>query len=384
MALKKILVVAGDFVYPPNHGGRVDMWNRILTLHDMGFCIHLVCTVKERPEEKNIRVVLEKVQKLDLVHRKNRIIDMIHSYPLQIVSRKKLATVELEKSYDYLLLEGTYVYAILFNPELHVKHKLLRMHNDEATYFKALSEADSSPLRKFYYWIESKKFRNIDSEIINRVHNVLFISYEEMMEYTRRFSNIHGCFLPASVRLNFKKRPRKNHTALLVASFFMRNNQEAITYYLKEIHPLIKIPDYQIIIAGNSRGESIEWLTQIADQYPNVHVYDSPEDLQPLYEKASVFLNTMLHGAGVKLKTINAIVEGLPVVSTSTGNEGTGLRVGKEILVEDDHESFAKSVTNILMDSSKAEYFVESAQRYIAARYNQQKVLEEYFDDFED
>ena len=49
---KKVLLVASDFVYPPNHGDRVDIWNRILCLNKMGFKIDLVCTIKEKvPKE---------------------------------------------------------------------------------------------------------------------------------------------------------------------------------------------------------------------------------------------------------------------------------------------------------------------------------------------
>lgn len=177
--MKKILVVAGDFVYPPNHGGRVDIWNRILVLHEMGFWIHLVCTVKTTPDASYISIVKEKVQRLDLVPRKNRILDMFCRRPLQMASRRALKNVELEREYDFLLLEGTYVWDVLSNSGLNAKKLMLRMHNNESIYFHALADSENSFLRKLYYWIESQKFRKMDSEIIQKVPNILFISYAE-------------------------------------------------------------------------------------------------------------------------------------------------------------------------------------------------------------
>lgn len=78
MKSKTLLYINTDFVYPPNHGGRVDMWNRIRSLVEIGYSVDLVCTVKERPEEKYIRHVEQVVHKLYLCDRKNRLIDMLN------------------------------------------------------------------------------------------------------------------------------------------------------------------------------------------------------------------------------------------------------------------------------------------------------------------
>lgn len=380
---KRILIVTGDFVYPPNHGGRVDVWNRLTVLHEMGFWIHLICTVKQMPEHDNIEVVRKIVQRLDLSPRRNRIIDMIYKEPLQMVSRKSLKDVKLDDYYDFALLEGTYVWKILSNPAMNVHHLILRMHNNEYVYFNALAKAEHSWLRKIYYLIESKKFYQMDAKIVRRIPNILFISHKEKEKYENSYKDINGCFLPASVKLDFKHQKRDKNIGLLVASFFMENNREAILFYLREIHPLIKIPGYQIIIAGNSRGESIDWIIHLARNYDNVQIYDSPNDLQPLYDRSSVFINSMLHGAGVKLKTINAVVEGLPVVSTTIGNEGTGLYPGRDIIVEDDAENIAKEIVYILQNKDKADVIVRNAQEYIKNHYNQRKVIEEYFSKLE-
>ena len=103
--MAKFLLVTGDFVYPTNHGGRVDVWNRILTIHKMGEYIHLICTVKKYPKQEYINIVNNKVDKLTIIQRKNNLFDMICKRPLQMTSRKKLKEIENINSMKKLINE---------------------------------------------------------------------------------------------------------------------------------------------------------------------------------------------------------------------------------------------------------------------------------------
>ena len=138
---KKVLLVASDFVYPPNHGDRVDIWNRILCLKKMDFEIDLICTVKNEIPNKYLEIVNKIVNKLILVNRKNKFIDMLYREPLQLKSRKSLEDVQLNKLYDYVILQGSYVLPIKRNKTLNYKNIILRMNNDESVYFKELCKS---------------------------------------------------------------------------------------------------------------------------------------------------------------------------------------------------------------------------------------------------
>ena len=66
-----------------------------------------------------------------------------------------------------------------------------------------------------------------------------------------------------------------------------------------------------------------------------------------------ICVNPMHHGAGVKLKIINAIEFGLPVVSTSVGKEGTGLDNAVHLHVADTAEDFMKAIRHLLVHPTK-------------------------------
>lgn len=379
---KYILIVSSDFVYPPNHGGRVDVWNKILCLNSLGFNIDLITTIKSKPKKEDIDIVKEKVNKLILIYRKNSIKDIFSLKPLQIKSRNQLKYIDINREYDYLLIEGTYGISILENKTLKVKKRILRMHNDEAFYFRQLFSSEKIWWKKFYYLLESYKFRIIDKKIIDKIPNIMFISYEELNKYKYKYPKIKAYFLPSAVNLNLKKINSNTKNVVFIGSLFMINNKEAINFYIKKIHPLLlDIKGYTFTIAGNSKGEGIEWIRKLSSKYNNINIIDSPETLDNIYANASVFVNPMLHGAGVKLKTINAIVNGLPVVSTTTGNQGTGLKHGSCIYVTDNAKEYAKYIKILLNDKVTRETMVRNSQEFISLYYNQEKILSKYLDE---
>ncbi len=374
-----ILVVAGEYIYPPNNGGRVDIWSRIKVLYELGYKIDIICTVKHEPNDVDIEPVKKIVENIVFVKRKNNILNLVSKLPLQAVSRKSLVFYKLKKHYDIVLLEGLYVSQILYNKNLNYKHVIMRMHNNEVKYFKELGMSTNNILKKIYYYTESAKFKIYEKKILPIVKNIMFISYDEQKYYNSVY-NLNDIFLPAVTELNFKKQKLTGRTVLILGSLFMSNNREGIIWYLRNIHPkLMKIIDnYRLIIAGNSRNDGIKWLDKYVRNYTNIVIKKSPTKLDDIYAQSAAFVNPMLHGAGVKLKTINAVVNGLPVITTGVGNEGTGLKAGECVEVSNDIHGMVKDITKILTDKKFANKLASNAQNYILKQYNYKNILNEY------
>jgi len=374
---RKILIVASDFPYPTNHGARMDIWGRILALKQLGFYIDLVATVKKNPSEKELAVV-RKIVRGDVIicQRKARLIDLVSMEPLQTKSRRLLTEIPLQRDYDIVLLESEYSLSILENPTLRVREIVLRIHNDEEKYLKELSRSASVGIRKFYYWLESVKCRKLKSVVAAKVHNVMLISRAEFICFVGQFPNKNAIYLPPPLP------PRISHKmvkvapkVLFIGSLFMVNNREAVDWYLKWIHPsLMDIHGYELIVAGNCRGEHGNWYNRLA-MMPRVTFCNSPAELGPLYEASALFINPMLHGAGVKLKVVDAIINGLPVVSTTVGAEGSGLHNRQHLLIADDPVPFAACVREVLLNPVLGQELVREGQQYMTEHYDQVGLL---------
>ncbi|MCK4856406.1 MAG: glycosyltransferase family 4 protein, partial [candidate division Zixibacteria bacterium] len=253
-------------------------------------------------------------------------------------------------------------------------------HNQESTYFHELADTVKPGFRKLYYLVEALKFKRLESILAGQLNNLMFISSDELKVFTAAYAGRNCVFLPPAIDVREMSRVSlDSRTVLLVSSLFMPNNQEAVRWYVKQVHPqFCDIEDYQLIVAGNSRGQNLDWLTSLTGRYQNITVIDSPKELMPLYQQSRLFINAMHHGAGVKLKAVEAIKNGLPVVSTTVGNQGTGLVAGRDILIADDSRQFARQVRTLLLDRERCETLVTAAQEFVAHYYNQEEILREF------
>ncbi|WP_438349491.1 glycosyltransferase family 4 protein [Paenibacillus sp. FA6] len=374
----KMLVVCSDFPYPADHGGRVDTWGRIKVLAELGWKIHLVVCGKQMPSDADMKVVYRYVEDIKLCERRSKLVDLLYVIPMQVQSRNVLRYVNIDEDYDYVLLEGDYVYPILSNPHINHNNVILRVHNDEAVYFKALARSTKNRIHKLYYHMESWKFKTLQKRMIQKVDKYLFISNKEFEIFQSLHPATKSLFLPPPVtRDAFLANTFQSKNVIFIGSLFMPNNREAIEWYLAHIHPLmLKETDYKFIIAGNSRKQSLSWLESY--DMTNVVVHDTPESLDDIYSSGYLFVNPMRNGAGVKLKTIEAIQNGLPVISTSIGYEGTGLVHNKHIMVADKPEEFYHSMKQLFDNPAQAQALLESSQKYIRNHYDHKKVLTGY------
>lgn len=373
-----ILVVSPDFPFPPNHGGRVDIWTRLKTFAAMGLTIDLAVTSKLTPTNEALAEVKKYVRTLWLLKRHNHWWHLLSYSPLQSVSRAGLAKLSLEPSYDLVWLEGEYVEAVLRNPSLRTKQVHLRLQNDEALYFRELASSTSHPLKRLYYQSEAYKLARLSNKLYHQVAGLYFISSTELDHFKQQYPHLarKAWLLPAPLSKTRFDPPCLGQKVIFVGSLFIPNNQEAITWYLQNVHSKIQLPGYSLMIAGNTRGESLAWLYRLAQPYANIEIHDSPADLEPLYKQAGVFINPMHSGAGVKLKTLEAIQHGLALVSTSKGIEGTGLRPEQHCLLADEAKKFALHVERLLGDLSLQKQLILRGQQFLGNHYDHQAILE--------
>ncbi|BBF65116.1 glycosyltransferase family 4 protein [Acidithiobacillus ferridurans] len=364
----RVLIVSPDFPFPPNHGGRADILSRIVTLKENGFDVDLIATVKHYPSDSDMSSMRLLVNNIVIVPRCLDITSGLSTLPFQLRSRRGLLSVSIPRmAYDTVLLETEYVAPILDNPGLEAETVILRVQNNETRYFKELGNSSNRITKKLFYYSESAKFSIWHSYIQKRVDALFYIS---SLEFEQSVFKDKSFWVPPSIDIqNMKVHKGIPQTVLFVGSLFMPNNLEGLSWYVNFVHDhLLDIPDYKLIIAGNSRGLT---LKQEFNR-ERVVFYDSPDDLalNNIYDSASVFIAPMFHGAGVKMKVINAIVNGLPVVATNTSNEGNGLLSEKHLLISDQPIEFAYHIRSLLNSPAKREGLVKDAQAFFAEHYD--------------
>ncbi len=377
--MDRILVVASDYPYPPHHGSAVHTWSLLLSLKQLGYALDLIATVRSRPKQEHVDVVKEIVEHMWIIERNRGISAALSSVPFQVRSRKALRHVPLRKPYEAVVLKSDYVAPILENLLLNAKVRIL-IADGEARYFKELSRCANSWWERCFYRAEALKFRRFSPWIRSKCDLLWFVSDWERTLHVREHSedSLKSVFLPPDPGVN-RMCPYSGDgkEALFIGSLTIPLNVEGLEWYVENIHPtLSNIQGYSLTIAGRTDGTSLPAVNKIVKQYSNIAFYADPEELGGLYKRAAVFVNPVLRGAGIKLKTIHALQAGVPVVSTSIGIEGTGLMDGKHLLVADSAHNFVRGVTTLLGDRSLGERLVHSAQSFLAETYDHERNIE--------
>ncbi len=145
-------------------------------------------------------------------------------------------------------------------------------------------------------------------------------------------------------------------------------NEEGLIWFYNQVFPLIKkaIPEVVLTLVGASAKK--ERHQKLLDD-PSVHVEGKVTDLQPFYYRAGVCIAPLLSGSGTRLKILEAMSFGSPVVSTSIGSEGLNVIAGKHLLVADEPIAFAEKVITLLQINDLFEKVRLNARELVYSDY---------------
>jgi glycosyltransferase involved in cell wall biosynthesis len=165
--------------------------------------------------------------------------------------------------------------------------------------------------------------------------------------------------------------PPPDGPAVFVAAFDRRENVEAAVWLLDEVWPAVRaaLPRATLVLVGAYPPESLRRHAALAS---GVTVTGYIDDLDEVYRTASVAVVPLHSGAGVKFKTIDALLRGLPVVATAVGAEGIADDDGRiPFPVTDDAHAFAAAVIAALETASTPRTAVTewARERYGTDRY---------------
>lgn len=384
---KVALLISSYFPYPLDDGGKVDIFNRIKAIKSLGFKIYLICFVKDIPKEEHIKILSESC-KVFVLNRNYNIFSIFSFLPFQVKSRipSKIEIYKLfnkikDVFFDMVIVEHLYSVGFWNAISQNIKYGMsfIRIHNDEKSYFWNLFLAEKNIIKKIFYFFESCKFYFFEKKVFSKKFDVyLHISYDEKIKYQKKYPSVNNVFFPTHITDTYIKKYeyKSEKNILFIGALFMQVNMEAIAWYIKNVHFNIfnKYNDYKLIVAGNTRNNKI---IKTKFKGNGIMFFDSPtdEELQKIYRISKVFIAPLLHGAGVKIKVINAICNALPIVSTSKGIEGTGLQHKKHILLANNPEEFQRNIIALFKNKFLCERLVIESQKYIIENYNEAKIL---------
>ncbi len=163
--------------------------------------------------------------------------------------------------------------------------------------------------------------------------------------------------------------PPVEPTILFVAGFAHMPNQDAATWFAEFVLPRVraKVPGARLAIVGSNPTPVV---CALAGQSVNVIANVSDARLRELYQTARVAVVPLRYGAGVKLKVVEALREGLPLVTTPVGAQGLP-ELGCIVAIHSEAADMAKSICELLTDDALWQQCCAAQLAFAAARFSE-------------
>lgn len=257
-------------------------------------------------------------------------------------------TAHMVKHADLIWTERLYV-ARAF---LHYRHKTIVDLDDlESAKIGREAEAGNSGYGRYAMKREAVRLAHTERQSIDQFAGVAVCSSEDTHHFGAQAELLW--VLPNGVDdalIDLPAVAREKNHLVFVGTMNYWPNEQAMLYFCREILPLIrvKVPDVVLSIVGLKPPSSIRGL----HDGKQVFVHADVPEVAPYVQRASLSIVPLRVGGGTRLKILESLALGTPVVSTTVGAEGLDLRHGDHLLLADRPENFADSVIQLLSDET--------------------------------
>ena len=366
----KITVICQEIPYPAIHGSRIDIWRRLKAFAARDVELQAIFwwfgTEPTAEDIAEIHKYATKVHPIEIeqtsLSRLRRITDLFR-YPLGTSSRrikgKKLADLRQEVknfSPDLIFLDGLHGSAIakILSRDLNIPI-VTRSHNIEHLYAKKLFDAAIGVKDKVKKYLSMLHLERSEKEILAKSALFYDISADDL-QFWQNLNFTNGRLLPPIIEFSDRSTAVERETLAKISGAYdlvflgnlnTENNVAGVIWFLTEVLPLIRerLPTVRVLIAG---FKPVDRIVQICDRVEGVTLSINPGSASEIYQSGKVLINPILTGSGVKIKSIEMLQFGTPIVSTSEGVSGLPTSVKQYFKIADDPVAFAAAAIEFL------------------------------------
>jgi glycosyltransferase involved in cell wall biosynthesis len=240
--------------------------------------------------------------------------------------------------------------------------------------------------KKLYLLVESYKLRKYEERNCNKFNMNITVSEDDklMLKKTSPLSRIEVVENGVDVDL-FKKKINHNNTNRLIFAGRMDqySNVDAIMQFCRNVWPLVKekFPEMRFSVIGNNPPQK---LLDMARDDERIEVLGYVDDVRPYFAGATISICPIRDGGGTRLKILDAMAMGMPIISTTIGCEGIDVSPGKNVLIADTPEEIVNSIGKLINDDMLREKLSNYARITVENKYSWNIIgqkLNKYYND---
>jgi polysaccharide biosynthesis protein PslH len=248
--------------------------------------------------------------------------------------------------------------------------RVMDMHNIESSL--AASYARNAPaLKALPMWLEVAALRRLERRSLRTADVVTVVSERDRDRLPASTAEVLVC--PNGCSPTGPLPPAPGPVVIFVALMQWGPNADAATWLAEHVWPLVRArqPDAELLLVGRSPGPRVQRLAAA-----DITVTGTVADVRPYLAQARVAVAPLRSGGGTRLKVLEALDVGRPVVATPIGAEGLEDLVGCGVTVASSAPDMADAIVGLLADPAYAAMVGAQGSRAIAERYAWDVVLE--------
>lgn len=376
----KILFLAPRLPFPPDTGAKIRTFNLLKNISTQNKVTLLSFYFEE--DKKSVDAIKTLGIEVILVKGKDKINlrSILSRNPVSIEKyrsdemRDKLK--ELVRGGDFDLVHFDHLHMGQYRDCVNGLPCVLDEHNVESVILNRCADTQKNRLRKWLFKSQGRKMAIFESRLARRFCRCLTVSETDkknLAELSGDGTNIE--VVPNGVDTEYfsSQYPILNtqyeDALVFTGSMDWLPNNDAVIYFCQEILPLVWAKDKTIKFYVVGRTPSDE-LLRLSGQDTRIVVTGAVSDVRQYIARTKVFVAPLRIGGGTRLKILEAMSMGKTVVSTTVGAEGINYTKGKDIVIKDSPEEFAKALLNLLEDTSMRDSLGRAGRDLVCNNYD--------------
>ncbi len=247
---------------------------------------------------------------------------------------------------------------------------LLDWHNIESELMYRYSDEVKNVPKKIVARRTAKLLQDAESRLIDRCDAHSVVSEREKTKLLQRNPAAHVHVLPNGVDTStyrFSETTSSQSSLLFVGSMDYHANVDAVTWFAESTWPAISsaFPELEFVVVGRSPGRDVQKLAS-----DTVRITGTVDDVRPYYASALAVVVPLRVGGGTRLKILEAMSMGVPVISTTLGAEGISVTNETNIILADSEQEIIRAVERLVREPELRQRLAHAGRKLVSDHYD--------------
>ncbi len=240
-------------------------------------------------------------------------------------------------------------------------------------------ETETNALRRWYIGRQWRKFHRFEQRALGAADRTIAVSDVDAQRFRTEFGVEQVRVVENGVDTQYFQpsvAPRDPARLLFLGSLDWRPNLDGVLLLLDEVFPRVReaIPEATLAVVGRNPCESLR--RRIAAT-AGVELFGSVPDVRPFLATCGMLVVPLRIGGGSRLKILEALAAGVPVVSTRVGAEGLHLEAGRDLTVVDSVADLGPALCDALCHAPRLAAEAEQGREQVLYRYDWDRLADQ-------